>query len=191
MKHNEYNGTSVTTLFAQKVWWFVAATLATALACVGAAPPDDELPTNTQSVALGLRRAVCINGPSYYGSIDASAVDAVVAIHPHCVRLNVRVTASVSNPGSLDESVMRQYDALLDRYQREGIQPYLLLHAETLGLEERAARDASLRTALVTNWTSIVSRYRHRVRYFELYNEPNNWIEGVAKLSRTVRGVVL
>jgi pimeloyl-ACP methyl ester carboxylesterase len=58
----------------------VFAVALTSAGCIHTDDPDAEQSATTSSVALGLRRAVCINGPSYYGGIDPSAVDAVVAI---------------------------------------------------------------------------------------------------------------
>ncbi|MFZ5480675.1 MAG: hypothetical protein ACOZNI_28190 [Myxococcota bacterium] len=75
------------------------------------------------------------------------------------------------------------YDALVDGLVGEGLQVYGLIGAESVASDAEVGSDEWL-AAYTYNFVAIVGHFKDRVRVFESFNEPNNWIaEGTPALS--------
>src|SRR5581483_1297360 len=125
---------------------------------------------------------VCINGPGVYsGSYDAAAVRAVIAMHPRCVRVDLRqdVWSSLDDTtahGRLGTSLWGTYDALVGEYLAAGIEPYVLVSSGVANLPPDAMRSAAGLDTYAHAFVQVVDHLRDRVRTYEVVNEPNNWI---------------
>jgi len=126
--------------------------------------------------------AVCVNAPSVYGgNIDDAAVDAVLALRPECVRVNVRqdVWSSIADTtphGRLALGLLGTYDALVNRFVAAGVEVYVLVHAEAVNRAAEDMRTAAGLDAYATAFVQIVDHFRDRVTTYEAFNEPNNWV---------------
>jgi hypothetical protein len=129
---------------------------------------------STQRIGTKGRASACINGPSVYGGdYDQAAVDAVIALGAECVRINARADVW-STVG--DASALAKYDALVDTYRASGVDVYMLVGHEAAGIAPDEARTWWGLDAYASAFVSLADHFRGRVRYFEAFNEPNNWV---------------
>jgi hypothetical protein len=119
---------------------------------------------------------VCINGPGMSGgTFSTAAVDAIIALHPRCVRIGytLDVWNSTDDPtprGPQHLTIFQAYDALVDRFRDGGVDVYMLLQPLT---GPHSINLASQRAIWVDQETLVIDHFRGRVRLYELINEPN------------------
>lgn len=123
--------------------------------------------------------AVCTEGPSVYRALDGQLIDtqreldAVIALHPACVRLNVREVFDIAR-GALVPDAVARHDQLVEAYTRAGIQVLATVTHEVASLPPDAPRTAEGLDTYARAFTAVVDHFRDRVKAFEVYNEPNN-----------------
>lgn len=75
------------------------------------------------------------------------------------------------------------FDTIVDGFVAEGVQVYGLVGAESVVSGEPHGSE-TWRAAYVQNVVTVIDHFKDRVRVWESYNEPNNWVaEGTPALS--------
>jgi MYXO-CTERM domain-containing protein len=121
-----------------------------------------------------------MNQPVAGGVANAAAVAAIAGLGASWVRvdfvLDVWSSPTDATPrGPAKKTWFETYDALVDGYLAQGVQVYGLLGAGSTSATGDPASDA-WQTAFVADAASIVDHFKDRVRVYEVFNEPNNWV---------------